>query len=148
MTCGETAGFLFHHDCGREADANCHLCGKFICRMHTRVAEGQIFCIACLKRYLADRPAAAEQQIQQPAQAAQQQIQQPAQAAQQARQAPYAASPWYVYDDPYWYTDTHYPHYHEHDLTSQDRKAFEATPETAGAAGPAEEAFETDKTAS
>ncbi len=136
MTCGETAGFLFHHDCGREADANCHLCGKFICRMHTRVAEGQIFCIACLKRYLADRPQAAEQQVQQPADAA-----------QQARQAPYAASPWYVYDDPYWYTDTHYPRYHEHDLSSQDREAFEAT-ETAGAAGPAEEAFETDKTAS
>ena len=135
MTCGETAGFLFHHDCGREADANCHLCGKFVCRMHTRFAEGQIFCITCLKRYLAERPAA-EQGPEQPAQ----------QAAEQAQQPSYRSSPWYTYDDPFWYTDRHYPHYHEHDLTSEDRKAFETTPQPA--AGTAEEAFETDQTAS
>lgn len=137
MTCGETAGFLFHHDCGREADANCHLCGKFICRLHTRTAEAQIFCITCLKRYLADRPAEAQQAVQQPAETA-----------EQADQRSYRSSPWYVYDDPYWYTDRHYPHYHEHDLTSEDRKAFETTPQPAAEAGPAEEAFETDKTAS
>lgn len=133
MICGETSGFLFHHDCGREADANCHLCGKAICAMHTRTAEGQIFCITCLKRYLKDRPGA-EQAVEQPA--------------VQAQRRPYGASAWYTYDDPYWYTDMHCPQYHEHDFTSEDRKAFEAAPPAAEGTGAAEEAFETDKEAS
>lgn len=136
MTCAETSGFLFRHDCGRDAQAQCQLCGKPICAMHTRAAEAQIFCITCLKKWLEGRPA--EQQ-----QAAQQAAQQPL---EQQRRV-YYGSPWYTYDDPYWYTSRHYPTYHEHDFTAQDRKAFQATPAEAGTAGPAE-AFETDKEAS
>lgn len=136
MNCSETAGFLFQHDCGRTADANCHLCGKGICAMHTRTTEGQIFCITCLKRYHKDRQLAPEQAAA-------------AAAVPQAQQARYGATPWYTYDDPYWYTDHHYPRYHEHDFTAEDRAAFEATPEPADAGtGAAEEAFETQKEAS
>ena len=142
MTCGETSGFLFKHDCGREAAANCHLCGKAVCALHTRTAEGQIFCITCLKRWLEGRPEEEKQQV------LQQQAQQ--QAAQQPSQQPaYYSSPWYTYDDPYWYTDYHYPHYHHYhdrDFTPADRSAFEPSAQPAPAA--AEEAFEKDKLAS
>ena len=147
MTCGETTGFLVHHDCGREAAAHCHLCGKAVCAMHTRTAEAQIYCITCLKRWLEGRPAEERQQILQ---------QQAQQQAQQAQQQPYPqrpyyyGSPWYYYDDPYWYTDYHYSHYHHHyhdyDFTPADRAAFEPAAQPAPAAG--QETFETDKLAS
>ena len=140
MTCGETSGFLFSHECGREAAANCHLCGKSICSMHARTTEGQIFCITCLKRYLRERPAAAQAHTpeEQPAGTPE----------EQARRRSFGVSPWYMYDDPYWYTSRHYPSYHAHEFTSEDRTAFEATPEAAAAAGGAEEKFETEKEAS
>lgn len=141
MNCAETSGFLFHHDCGREADATCQLCGKFVCALHTRTAEGQILCITCLKRFLKDRGTPPGQQPAQP-----QQPQQPAR--QGLQEAAYYSSPWYTYDDPYWYTDRHYPSYHEHDFTAEDRKAFETGPQPGVGTGAAEEAFETDKEAS
>jgi len=131
MICAETAGFLFHHDCGREADAHCSVCGKAVCALHTRTAQGSLFCITCLKKFMLDRPQLAGEPSQ------------PQPAAAQAR--PYASSPWYTYDDPYWYTRTHYPSYHEHDFAAEDRKAFEAA---APPASGAEEAFETDREAS
>ena len=144
MTCGETSGFLFKHDCGHEAAANCQLCGKGICPLHTRTTDGQILCITCLKRYMAERGAAA----QAPGEEALAGPGQPAgtAGAAGARRSLYAGSPWYSYDDPYWYTDRYYPAYHQSEFTREDRTAFDTGESGGGAA--AEEAFETDKEAS
>ncbi len=139
MNCGETSGFLFSHDCGREAAANCNLCGKSICAMHTRTTDGQIFCITCLKRYVQERAKGG---------AVGEQPQEAGSPEEQQQRRVYGASPWYSYDDPYWYTSRHYPSYHGTDFTSEDRAAFEAVPGPAEAPLGAEEAFETEKEAS
>ncbi len=149
MNCGETAGFLFRHECGREADATCQLCGKAICALHTRPVQAQILCIDCVKRAYPMGPP------EQPAPGADAQPAQPAVPGQpgapaqppgtQPRSTPYD-SPWYTYDDPYWYTSSHYPRYHHTDFTTADRQAFE--PQAAGAGKGADDAFETDPSAS
>lgn len=151
MNCGETAGFLFRHECGREADATCQLCGKPICALHTRPVQAQILCIDCVKRvYPAgppeqQLPGAAPQPGPTPGVPGQPGAPvQPAAATQQPGSR--YDSPWYTYDDPYWYTSRHYPRYHHTDFTTDDRRAFD--PQAAGAGKGADQGFETDASAS
>ncbi len=150
MNCAETAGFLFHHDCGREMAATCQLCGKAVCEMHTRMINAQILCIGCAKRTFADGlppQAAPTAQTGLPVQAApsaQTGVTPQAGATPPARPT-YYNSPWYSHDDPFWYTDRHYHSYHTHDFTRDDRQAFDQPQQ---GTTPTEQGFETDPSAS
>ncbi|MCA8924494.1 MAG: hypothetical protein KDD82_21970 [Planctomycetes bacterium] len=47
--CEETAGFLFKHRCGREAQTECLQCGKPICLKHVKSPGGQEHCVHCTR---------------------------------------------------------------------------------------------------
>lgn len=49
--CEERAGFLFPHDCDREAVARCDECRKAICLDHRHGADSRDLCTTCAGKY-------------------------------------------------------------------------------------------------
>jgi hypothetical protein len=47
MSCQERSGFLFSHDCDQPGIFPCEGCGKTVCALHQRFANGRSLCISC-----------------------------------------------------------------------------------------------------
>jgi len=120
--CQETSGFLFSHTCGEVAMRCCEKCNKEICDRHTvravqaEYGKEQILCTTCARQ---------------------------SSTVTQGR-GPQRTSDRY-YDDPYFYTDDHYPNY------QMDRDEFTDADEAAlrgGIAADELRSFEDDMGAS
>ncbi len=48
--CQEKTGFVILHKCNAPADAQCSMCGKYLCRKHTHISAGAPICESCLKQ--------------------------------------------------------------------------------------------------
>ena len=48
--CQEKTGFVILHKCNASADAQCGMCGKYMCRKHTHINAGTPVCGSCFKQ--------------------------------------------------------------------------------------------------
>ena len=42
--------------CGSRPIGKCYICGRFICRIHSRRSAGKLFCLDCFKAYEKEGP--------------------------------------------------------------------------------------------
>ena len=50
VACQTRTGFVILHKCNQPADAQCGMCGKYICRKHTHIHAGAPVCETCLEK--------------------------------------------------------------------------------------------------
>lgn len=48
--CQEKTGFLILHRCKNTADAQCSVCGKYVCSRHTHIRASAPVCEGCFKK--------------------------------------------------------------------------------------------------
>ena len=48
--CQDRSGFLFSHDCPRNASAMCTRCGMGLCEQHSHMLDAEVLCTSCAKQ--------------------------------------------------------------------------------------------------